>query len=186
MGEIDAPLGEIESVGAGIEGVAPTLITLARAATGVTGTVSEPPATSAALDQMASRWAASATRMEDEIAALGVATGATAVAYRAADESSHDRGCELAPRRPERGGARPRGQGLDSPSRGAPLRGRWRARARRFPGAARSDGANGPDRGGPDSVTESGRIGPKGPVPTVQIRPAEDGGRASLQFYSPD
>ncbi len=88
MGEIQAPLGEIESVGAGIEGVAPTLTTLARAATGVTGTVSEPPATSAALDQMASRWAASATRLEDEIAALGVAAGATAVAYRAADESS--------------------------------------------------------------------------------------------------
>jgi hypothetical protein len=88
MGEIQAPLGEIESVGAGIEGVAPTLTTLARAATGVTGTVSEPPATSAALDQMASRWAASATRLQDEIAALGVAAGATAVAYRAADESS--------------------------------------------------------------------------------------------------
>jgi hypothetical protein len=88
MGEIRAPLHEIESVGAGIEGVAPTLTTLARAATGVTGTVSEPPATSAALDQMASRWAASATRMEDEIAALGVAAGATAVAYRAADEAS--------------------------------------------------------------------------------------------------
>ena len=88
MGEIQAPLGEIESVGAGIEGVAPTLTTLARAATGVTGSVSEPPATSAALDQMASRWAASATRLEDEIAALGVAAGATAVAYRAADESS--------------------------------------------------------------------------------------------------
>jgi hypothetical protein len=88
MGEIHAPLGEIASVGAGIEGVAPTLTTLARAATGVTGTVSEPPATSAALDQMASRWAASATRLEDEIAALGVAAGATAVAYRAADESS--------------------------------------------------------------------------------------------------
>jgi hypothetical protein len=88
MGEIQAPLGEIESVGAGIEGVAPTLHTLARAATGVTGTVSEPPATSAALDAMASRWAGSATRMEDEIAALGVAAGATAVAYRTADESS--------------------------------------------------------------------------------------------------
>jgi hypothetical protein len=88
MGEIQAPLGEIESAGAGIEGVAPTLTTLTRAATGVTGTVSEPPATSAALDQMASRWAASATRLEDEIAALGVAAGATAVAYRAADESS--------------------------------------------------------------------------------------------------
>jgi hypothetical protein len=88
MGEIDAPLGEIERVGAGIEGVAPTLHTLARAATGVTGTVSEPPATSAALDQMAARWAASATRMEDEIAALGVSAGATAVAYRHADEAS--------------------------------------------------------------------------------------------------
>jgi uncharacterized membrane protein YgcG len=94
MGEIDAPLGEIESVGAGIEGVAPTLMTLTRAATGVTGTVSEPPATSAALDQMASRWSASATRMQDEIAALGVAAGATAVAYRAADESSMTGGSE--------------------------------------------------------------------------------------------
>jgi hypothetical protein len=88
MGEIQAPLGEIESVGAGIEGVAPGLTTLARAATGVTGTVAEPPATSAALDQLASRWAASATRMEDEIAALGIAAGATAVAYRTADEAS--------------------------------------------------------------------------------------------------
>jgi hypothetical protein len=92
MGEIDAPLHQIESVGAGIEGVAPTLMTLARAATGVTGTVDEPPATSAALDQLASRWAASATRMQDEIAALGVAAGATAVAYRAADESSMNAG----------------------------------------------------------------------------------------------
>jgi uncharacterized membrane protein YgcG len=92
VGEIDAPLGEIEALGAGIEGVAPTLLTLARAATGVTGTVSEPPATSAALDQMASRWAASATRMQDEIAALGVAAGATVVAYRAADESSMNAG----------------------------------------------------------------------------------------------
>jgi uncharacterized membrane protein YgcG len=92
MGEIDAPLGEIEAVGAGIEGVAPTLLTLARAATGMTGTVSEPPATSAALDQMASRWAAAATRIQDEIAALGVAAGATVVAYRAADESSMNAG----------------------------------------------------------------------------------------------
>jgi hypothetical protein len=88
VGEIEAPLGEIERVGAGIEGVAPGLTTLARAATGVTGTVSDPPATAAALDQLASRWAASATRLEDEIAALGVAAGATAVAYRVADESS--------------------------------------------------------------------------------------------------
>src|ERR687895_1534884 len=92
MGEIHAPLHEIESVGAGIEGVAPTLITVARAATGVTGTVSEPPATSTALDHMASRWAASATRMQDEIAALGVAAGATAVAYRPADQSSMNAG----------------------------------------------------------------------------------------------
>jgi hypothetical protein len=88
MGEIQAPLGEIQSVGAGIESVAPGLLTLARAATGVGGTVSDPPATAAALDELASRWAASATRMEDEIRALGVATGATAVAYRVADESS--------------------------------------------------------------------------------------------------
>jgi hypothetical protein len=88
MGEIQAPLGEIESVGAGIEGVAPSLATITRAATGVTGTVADPPATSAALDELAARWAASATRLEDEIAALGIAAGATAVAYRAADESS--------------------------------------------------------------------------------------------------
>jgi hypothetical protein len=88
MGEIQAPLDQIASVGSGIEGVAPGLETLARAATGVTGTVSEPPATAAALDQLASRWSASATRLQDEIAALGIAAGATAVAYRTADESS--------------------------------------------------------------------------------------------------
>jgi uncharacterized membrane protein YgcG len=105
MGEIHAPLHEIESVGAGIEGVAPTLTTLARAATGVTGTVSEPPATAAALDQMASRWAGSATRMQDEIAALGVAAGATAVAYRHADEASMNAGS---------GGGAPDGGGTGS------------------------------------------------------------------------
>jgi short subunit fatty acids transporter len=88
MGEIQAPLGEIEGVGAGIEAVAPSLATLTRAATGVSGTVSDPPATAAALDRLAGRWAASAPRLEDEIAALGVAAGATAVAYRVADESS--------------------------------------------------------------------------------------------------
>jgi hypothetical protein len=33
------------------------------------------------------------------------------------------------------------------------------------------------------SVTQSGRIEPEGPIATVQIRPAEDGGRVSLQFY---
>jgi hypothetical protein len=36
------------------------------------------------------------------------------------------------------------------------------------------------------SVTECGRIGPQGPVPTVQVRPAADGGRVSLQFFWPD
>jgi hypothetical protein len=35
------------------------------------------------------------------------------------------------------------------------------------------------------SVTESGRIGREGPIPTVQIRAAEDGGRVSLQFFWP-
>jgi hypothetical protein len=88
MGEIDAPLGEIARVGAGIEAVAPGLATLTRAATGVSGMVSDPPATAAALDRLAGRWSASAGRLEDEIAALGVAAGATAVAYRVADESS--------------------------------------------------------------------------------------------------
>ena len=88
MGEIEAPLGEIQRVGAGIEAVAPGLDTLTRAATGIAGTVSDPPATAAALDQLAGRWANSAARLEDEISALGVAAGATAVAYRVADESS--------------------------------------------------------------------------------------------------
>ena len=88
MGEIDAPLSEITSVGAGIEAVAPGLSDITRAATGVAGTVSDPPATAAALDRLSARWANSAARLQDEIAALGVATGATAVAYRVADESS--------------------------------------------------------------------------------------------------
>jgi hypothetical protein len=88
MGEIQAPLAEIENVGAGIEAVAPGLDTLTRAATGVSGMVSDPPATAAALDRLAGRWSGSAGRLQDEIAALGVAAGATAVAYRVADESS--------------------------------------------------------------------------------------------------
>ena len=98
MGEIDAPLGEITSVGAGIEAVAPGLTTLTRAATGVAGTVSDPPASAAALDRLSARWAASAARLEDEISALGVATGATAVAYRTADESSMSAGFGGGPR----------------------------------------------------------------------------------------
>lgn len=86
MGRIEAPLGQIEGVGAGIASLAPTLSTL-QCATNVSG-LSDPPATAAALEALRSRWQLAAQRLEDEIETLGVATQATAVAYRAADESS--------------------------------------------------------------------------------------------------
>ncbi|MGH2805485.1 MAG: hypothetical protein ACRDL4_20985 [Thermoleophilaceae bacterium] len=92
MGKIDAPLGAIQSVGAGIEAVAPELGTVARTAAGLSGAVSDPPATAAALDAMATRWSAATARFEDEIAGLGVAVQATAVAYQTADESSMNAG----------------------------------------------------------------------------------------------
>jgi hypothetical protein len=87
MGQIDAPLGEIDSVGGAIAALSGRLDAVA-GATNLGGRVSEPPATSAALDALAQRWVAAAQRVEHEIETLGVATRATAVAYRAADEGS--------------------------------------------------------------------------------------------------
>jgi hypothetical protein len=89
MGRIDAPLGEISSVGAGIESLAAGLTTLSCVANSFGGaSVSDPPATAAALQTLGARWTTAALRLEDEIVALGVATQATAVAYRTTDESA--------------------------------------------------------------------------------------------------
>jgi hypothetical protein len=89
MGRIDAPLGEITSVGAGIESLGPSLAGLLGAARAAgAGRVSDPPATAAGLEALGARWTAAAQRLEDELVALGVATQATAVAYQVADESS--------------------------------------------------------------------------------------------------
>jgi hypothetical protein len=89
MGRIDAPLGEISSVGAGIESLATGLTTLGCVAGSFGGgSVSDPPATAAALQTLGARWSTAAQRLEDEIVALGVATQATAVAYRTTDESA--------------------------------------------------------------------------------------------------
>jgi hypothetical protein len=89
MGRIDAPLGEISSVGAGIEALGAEVAPLLAAAQRVgAGGAAEPPATAAALESLGARWPSAAQRLEDELATLGVATQATAVAYRVADESS--------------------------------------------------------------------------------------------------
>jgi hypothetical protein len=85
MGRIDAPTGEIASVGAGVAAAAPGLAAIASAVRGGAG-VSDPPATAAALDGLASEWASAADRLQDEIAALGHAAGASAVAYQVTDE----------------------------------------------------------------------------------------------------
>jgi hypothetical protein len=88
MGRIDAPLGEIAGVGAGIESLASSLGGLSSPVRAAGGGVADPPATAAGLEALSARWTTAAQRLEDELATLGVATQATAVAYRAADEQS--------------------------------------------------------------------------------------------------
>ena len=89
MGRIDAPLGEITGVGGGIQSLGAALAPLLAASQRVgTSAVADPPATAAALEALSARWTTASGRLEDELIGLGVATQATAVAYRAADESS--------------------------------------------------------------------------------------------------
>lgn len=89
MGRIDAPLEEIAGVGGGIEALGSSLAGLVGAARAAgAGRVSDPPATAAGLEALGACWTAAAQRLEDELVAFGVATQATAVAYRVADQSS--------------------------------------------------------------------------------------------------
>jgi hypothetical protein len=88
MGLIQAAPGELSSVGSEIEGIAPSVGTLAAGMRGVGGAVSEPSVTAAALADLASTWSAASARLEDDVAALGRALGASAVAYRTADDTS--------------------------------------------------------------------------------------------------
>jgi hypothetical protein len=85
VGRIDAPTGEIASVGAGVAAVGPSMAAVAgplRAA----GGISDPPATAAALEDLASQWSTAADRLGDELTALGQAAQASAYAYATTDE----------------------------------------------------------------------------------------------------
>jgi hypothetical protein len=85
MGRIDAPTGEIASVGAAVAAVAPSMAAVAaplRAGSGI----SDPPATGAALDRLAREWTTAADRLGDELTALGQAAEASAYAYATTDE----------------------------------------------------------------------------------------------------
>ena len=95
MGLIQASPGELSSVGAEIEAVAPALASLSATARSLGGAVDEPPATAAALARLGAAWATGAARLEDDVAALGRAVQASAVAYRVTDETTMP-GCEAA------------------------------------------------------------------------------------------
>src|SRR4051794_1694376 len=117
MGRIDAPTGEIASVGSAGAAAAPAFAAIGPAVRGriclldppataaaLEGLASEwggaavgaggaggwcwwaPPATAAALEGLASEWAGAADRLQDEIAALGHAAGASAIAYQVTDQ----------------------------------------------------------------------------------------------------
>jgi len=87
VGTIEAPLGQIESVGSGIAGLAGQLST-AQCTTNLGGSFSQPPASAAALETLSARWQTAMKRLDNEITALGTATQATAVAYRVTDETA--------------------------------------------------------------------------------------------------
>jgi hypothetical protein len=85
MGRIDAPTGEIASAGSGVAGVGPAMAVVAAPLRGAAG-VSDPPATAAALERLASQWTTAADRLGDELTALGQAATASAYAYATTDE----------------------------------------------------------------------------------------------------
>ena len=87
MGRIEAPLGQIDSVGAGIAGLAAHL-SGAQCTTNIGGSFSEPPASATALESLSARWQTAMERLDHEITTLGTATQATAVAYRVTDETA--------------------------------------------------------------------------------------------------
>ena len=86
MGLIEATPVELSRTGAEIEGIAPSLSALTCLASGAAGHVSQPQATAAALNALGAKYTRAAQRLETDVAALGRALGASAVAYRVTDE----------------------------------------------------------------------------------------------------
>jgi hypothetical protein len=88
LGRIDAPTGEIEGVGAGVAAVGPSLSAIAGMVRGADRGMAEPPMTAAALADLGGRWSRAADMLGEEIAALGRAAEASAVAYAVTDRSA--------------------------------------------------------------------------------------------------
>ena len=88
MGRIDANPADLVRVSAEIAALAPGVTTLDCVGNSLSSGVSEPPATAAALQGLGARWTRGATRLEDELDALGRAVEASAIAYQDADTTS--------------------------------------------------------------------------------------------------
>jgi hypothetical protein len=87
MGLIQATPEELLGTGGRIADLGPAITTLSCLAGGFQG-VGEPQQTADALQQLGRTWSTAATRLDQDIVALGRAVQASGIAYEVADRSS--------------------------------------------------------------------------------------------------
>lgn len=88
MGEIRAPTGEILGVGGDVAALAPSAGALGAAGRSIGAAAAQPPLTSAALQDLGAELGPGLQRLQQELAGLGHAAQASAIAYSKTDESA--------------------------------------------------------------------------------------------------
>lgn len=79
---------ELRSVGAAIKTSSPGIDAAAAGMTGVAGTVSDPPETAAALDEMSAHWFAGLQRLADDVVVFGGLAQLAANGYEVVDAAA--------------------------------------------------------------------------------------------------
>ena len=85
MGSIEVDPDRVEAVGGQVVGLVPDVARAGSTVRSVGGRVLEPAATAAALDFLASEWAAGAARLEADVLGLGRAAEVAGALYRTTD-----------------------------------------------------------------------------------------------------
>lgn len=79
---------ELRDVGAALKTTGPGFDAAAAGMSGIAGSVSDPPATAAALDEMSAHWFAGLQRLADDVVVFGGMTQLAANGYEVTDQSS--------------------------------------------------------------------------------------------------
>lgn len=88
MSHFEVAPPEVRSVGARLKTFAPSVDSAAAEMVGVAGSVSEPKATAAALDEMSAQWWAGLQRLSDDILIFGGLTQLAANGYETVDQTT--------------------------------------------------------------------------------------------------